>query len=421
MSGMEAALACGLLKIAGSRLVSLIESEFVSIIGVKKNLSDLQDINGEITTWLSAVRDLSVEKEQKFHWVVKLKNVAYDIDDLLYEVQLEAENHKRKCYHDNRAMVDCLCVKPRSFLYRCKLAHKIKAIKAKLAEIVKQRSYMNAIGQNLPVNQPILGRNRAIGELSLLTNVEESEIPTRGQEKSEIICKLLESNEGKGDWIVSIVGLGGSGKTTLAKHICHDHKIKEHFKYTFWVHVSHEFDMKKLIGKLFQAITKRRSDIHAPQHMVDEISNRLSGEKFLLVLDDAWHEDKDDWEAFMVLLKNRAPGSKLMLTTRDHKVAEVVKSWYIFELAFLPKAESWSLFLKSYGSKEEDMGSEFIQCGKEIVNKCGGVPLAIKTLGGILCETREIGFLINKNYLIEQWIAHGFIKLMKEEQLDAIE
>ncbi|PVH33753.1 hypothetical protein PAHAL_8G059700 [Panicum hallii] len=55
MSGMEAALASGLLKVAGDKLVSLIKSEFASITGVKKDLSDLQDIHGEITSWLSLV------------------------------------------------------------------------------------------------------------------------------------------------------------------------------------------------------------------------------------------------------------------------------------------------------------------------------------------------------------------------------
>ena len=75
----------------------------------------------------------------------------------------------------------------------------------------------------------------------------------------KLYAKILEANnEGvDGPAIVSIVGLGGSGKTTLGKHVCHDSKIKEHFNdKVFWVHVSEEFDVKKLIGKLFQAITK---------------------------------------------------------------------------------------------------------------------------------------------------------------------
>ncbi|TVU26296.1 hypothetical protein EJB05_28835, partial [Eragrostis curvula] len=464
MSGIEASLSSGLLKVAGNKLVSLIASEFAAVTGVKKDLSELQNIHGEITCWLSAVRDLSIENDPRFGWVTKLKDVAYGIDDLLYEVHQEAEKHKIDNYDDKHSISNRFCAKPKSFLFRCRVAHKINAIKAMLAAITKQRSDMNAIWHNLPVNQATLSKNKATGAPSLLTNVEESQIPTRDMEKGEIICKLLESNKGEDGWIVSVVGLGGSGKTTLAKHICNDSKIKEHFKdKIFWVHVSEEFDVKKLFGKLFEAITKEKSDLHTPQHMVDEISRKLTGEKFLLVLDDCWHQDKEDWKEFMLNLRTHAAGSMIMITTRDQKVAEAVKSGHIFYLEYLSEAASWSLFLKSSGWEEEYLGSDFVQTGKEIVNKCGGVPLAIKTLGGVLSEKKEIstwrairqsdlwneestegrvfaslklsyihlkdhlkqcftfccifpkGCGINKNYLIEQWIAHGFIQQIMGE------
>ncbi|KAL6658526.1 hypothetical protein ACP70R_004112 [Stipagrostis hirtigluma subsp. patula] len=467
MTGLEAALASGLLKIAGNKLVSLISSKFASISGVTKDLSELQDILREITSWLSTVHDTEIDSGPLFIWVMKLKDVAYDIDDLLDEVHLEAEKHKIDS-DDNHSIGDCFCSKPKSFLFRYKMAHKIKAIKVRFAAIVKQRSDINTILHNLPVDPLVTSRSWATEELSLLSNVEESKIPVRDKEKDEIISRLVESS-GDNGWIVSIVGLGGSGKTTLAKHICHDNKVKEHFNDTiFRIHVSQEFDMEKLISKLFEAVTKQKSDIHARQHMVAEISNKLSGKKFLLVLDDAWKEDKNDWEQFMLHVNSGAPGSKVLLTTRDKKVAEAVKSTHIFHLTFLSEADSWSLFLKCSGLAEEDMGSEFIGYGKEIVRRCGGVPLAIKTLGGVLCDKRELntwkairesdlwnvdsindrvfaslklsyfhladnlkqcftlcsvfpkGYKIVKDHLIAQWIAHGFINLMNKEQPEDI-
>ena len=79
-SGMEAALASGVLKVAGDKLVSLLATEFAAITGVKRDLSELQDIHAEITGWLSAARDRAIQSEPQT-WVVKLKDVAYDIDD----------------------------------------------------------------------------------------------------------------------------------------------------------------------------------------------------------------------------------------------------------------------------------------------------------------------------------------------------
>ncbi|TVU26297.1 hypothetical protein EJB05_28836, partial [Eragrostis curvula] len=462
MVGLEAALA--LLKVAGNKLVSLITTEFASISGVTKDLSELQDILGEITSWLSAVRDRAIESDPSLRWVMKLRNVAYDIDDLLDEVHLEAERHKWGNNGDNFPAIDCFCSKSRSFLFQCKMAHKIKAIKVRFAAIVKHRSDVNTLRHTLPADLLVTNRNRATDELSLLSNAEESKIPARDKEKDDIISNLVESSEGENDWIVSIVGLGGSGKTTLAKHISHDNKVKNHFSDTiFRVHVSREFHMEKLISKLFEAITKQKSDIHSQQYMVNEISNKLNGMKFLLVMDDAWHENEDDWEQFMLHINSGAPGSKILLTTRCQKVAEAVKSRHIFHLAFLSEAESWSLFLKCSGWREEDLSSEFIHYGKEIVKRCGGVPLAIKTLGGVLSGKREIntwkairdsnlwnvesindrvfaslklsyfhladnlkqcftfcsifpkGYKIVKEHLIAQWIAHGFVSPTNEE------
>jgi len=464
MTGLEAALASALLKLADNKLVPLITSEFASIAGVTKDLSELQDILGEITRCLSAVRDTDIDSCPSFLWVKKLKDVAYDVVDLLDDVHLDAEKYKiGSDYDGNHGIGHYFCSKPKSFLFRCKMARKVKGIKVRFAAIVKQRSDINTILHNLPLDYYVMSRNRGTAELSLLSSVEESKIPRRDKEKDEIISKLVECSAGDNGWIVSIVGLGGSGKTTLAKYICNDNMVKQHFNDTiFRIHVSQEFHMEKLISKLFEAITKQKSENHARQHMVEKISKMLSGKKFLLVLDDAWHEDKDDWEQFMLHVNTGAPGSKILLTTRNQKVAGAVKSTHIFHLTFLSDYESWSLFLKCSGWAEKDLGSEFIWVGKEIVKRCGGVPLAIKTLGSVLYDKKDIntwkaikesnlwnvetinervfaslklsyfhladnlkqcftfcsifpkGYKIIKNHLIAQWMAHGFINTMNK-------
>ncbi|XP_062183301.1 disease resistance protein RGA2-like [Phragmites australis] len=465
---MEAALASGLLKAAGGKLVSLIASEFDSIMSVKKDLSELKEILELIASRLPSLQEREMESNPSFPLVKKLKNVAYDIGDLIHDVHLEAEKQIIESGGEKHAVADCFCAKPKSFMFRCKIAHKIKAIKVRLDEIVKQTSDMNTILPNLPVDQPAPYRNNATAELNLLGTAEESKIPRRDQEKDKIISKLVESNEGDNVLIVSIIGLGGSGKTTLAKHICQDEKIKKHFKETiFRVHVSREFDLDRLIGKLFEDITKEKSDLQSRPHMVDEISKKLSNNKFLLVLDDAWNKNRLEWEQFVCHVNRGTPGSRVLLTTRDQKVAEAVESWYILNLNFLSEPESWGFFLKISGWTEEE-GSELIQVGKDIVKKCGGVPLAIKILGSVLRGKSEIstlrairgsslwneedieeqvfaslklsyihlenhlkpcftfcsifpkGYKINKDHLIAQWIAHGFVNPQNEDRPEDI-
>ncbi|XP_040379869.1 putative disease resistance protein RGA1 [Oryza brachyantha] len=430
---MEAAVASGLLKVAGNKLISLIGSEFAAMACVDKDLSELHDIHGEITSWLSTVRDGSIEPNG-----------------------------------DKHGIFDRLREKPKSFVFRGKMAHRIKDIKAEYNDILGQRRDANAIRNNLQVDHPMQKSNKIIGEASMLSNVEESKIAIRDREKDKIVSKLLDSNEEENFWIVSIVGLGGSGKTTMAKHICHVYEIKELFKNRiFWVHVSEEFDVQKLIGKLYETITGKKPDYQPQQQMVLEISEELSGNKFLLVL-DAWHTDRYEWGQFMVHLQDRSPGSRILLTTRDQKVAEAVECKHIHDLVFLSDSDSWSLFLKSSGLVENDLGSDFTQVGKDILKRCGGVPLAIRTIAGVLREKTEIGTwrairgselwnvesitdrvfaslklsyihladelkqcftfcsifpkgcLINKDHLAAQWMAHGFIMPMKEEHPEDI-
>ncbi|KAL6658531.1 hypothetical protein ACP70R_004117 [Stipagrostis hirtigluma subsp. patula] len=467
MSGMEAALASGLLKVVGSKLFAMISSEFSSIIHVKKDLSDLRDVLEPIASRLSALQHREIERDPSFRWVKKLKVFCYDIEDLLDEVKIEAEKQNRDSDDENHTVAHCFCAKPKSFMFRCKMAHKIKAIKARLDEIVKQLRNIYTILQSLPVDPPVSSRSDAAAELYLLANVEESKIPRRDQEKDQVISKILEFNDGANVLIASIVGIGGSGKTTLAKHICDDEKIEKHFKDIFKVHVSREFDVDRLIGKLFEEITKEKSDLHPRSYMVNKISNKLSKDKFLLVLDDAWHKNRHDWEQFLLHVKSGTPGSMVLLTTRDEEVARAVESWYTLKLEFLSERESWNFFLKISGWTEDE-GSELIEVGRQIVKKCGGVPLAIRILGGVLRGKSEIntwrairgsslwndenievrvfgclklsyihlenylkpcftfcsifpkGYQINKNRLIAQWIVHGLVNPRNEERPEDI-
>jgi len=96
MSGVEAALASGVLKTAGGKLVSLISSEFTSITGVKKDLCELQGKHQEISSWLAVVRDRALGSGTQLPWVNELRNVAYDIEDLLMESTLKLRKTRYK-------------------------------------------------------------------------------------------------------------------------------------------------------------------------------------------------------------------------------------------------------------------------------------------------------------------------------------
>ncbi|WVZ54682.1 hypothetical protein U9M48_005445 [Paspalum notatum var. saurae] len=387
MAGMEGAALSGILNILANKLAPLVIKQYSSIVGVTKDLQDLQVLVQVINCWLEKAGYEAVESDQL--WLRQLKHVAYDVDDIVDECHLEAEKHEAN--GGNHILSKSLITKARSFLLKCKAARKIQAIKERFAAIVKQRTDFTAIVNSLPDGHPVPHINRTVRAIPTLPTVDETSVHGRDQEKHEIISKLADNNNQHIIKIVSVIGLGGCGKTTLAKLVFNDGNIvKEHFEVRVWVHVSQEFDVEKLVKKLFEAISGEKSECCSLQKMAETISNKLTGKRYLLVLDDVWTEDRIQWEEFMVHVKCGAPGSSILLTTRSIKVAEAVESTEPFNLPFLSEVDCWAVFCQSFGMTIEGLDSEFLEVGRVIVNRCGGVPLAVKVLAGVLRDKKRV-------------------------------
>jgi Leucine-rich repeat (LRR) protein len=457
MGGIEAALVSGILNIVRTKLAPLVTKEFSSIAGVTKDLQDLHDLVQEISIWLERVGSRAIGNANSFNWLERLKDTAFDAEDLVNKFHTKYEKHDINVAGDKNVVTKYLWKKPKLIVFECKTAHEIKRIKKRFDEIVKGRSDYSTIANSMPVDHPVQHLKMITGEVPQWTVVDKTLIFGRDQEKDLMTSELIETNNQGKIKIVSVIGLGGSGKTTLAKLVFDDSTIKNHFDYRLWVHVSREFDVEKLTEKLFEAIAAEKPDHLPMQRVSSTISDKLAGKKFLAVLDDVWTEDRIHWEQFMVHLKNGAPGSSILLTTRSRKVAEAVDSTYTFDLPFLSEEDSWKMFQQSFGIAVKDLDPEFLQVGIEIVNKCGGVPLAVKVLAGVLhgmkgieewqsirdsnildvedeehrvfaclwlsyfhlpphlkpcfihCSIFPRGYEINRRHLISQWIAHGFV------------
>jgi len=362
----------GMLKIVGNKLAPLVIKEYSSIVGVKKDLQEVKELADEINIWLEDREGhRAMGGAKSLNWLKTLKDIAYMVDDVVDDFQLETEKLETDGY--GGIMSKHLSKKTKSFLLQCKVAHKIKAVKKRFSMIVKQRTGLTAIvGQN-----PVSHLNKTTMDMPTLPIINEAAVLGRGEDKNKMITKLVKAHDQQELEVLSIIGLGGTGKTTLAKLVFHDCEIiKKHFEIRLWVHVSQEFNMKKLVEKLFEAVTKDKSDHYSLPYMSEKISKELTGKNFLLVLDDVWIEDRSQHvqlqEKFMVHLKSSACSSKILVTTRSRRVAEVMESAELHDLPFLSLDDSWQLFDRSFGPGLKELGYEYQQVGKEIVGKCGG-------------------------------------------------
>ncbi|KAL5540437.1 hypothetical protein UlMin_044953 [Ulmus minor] len=185
--------------------------------------------------------------------------------------------------------------------------------------------------------------------------------------------------------------MGGIGKTTLAQVVFNDDEVKEPFELKAWVCVSEEFDVCKVTKTILEAIDSRPCDLKDLNSLQVQLAKNLRGKKFLIVLDDVWRENYDDWEFMSRPFQNGGQGSKIIVTTRSDKVAKIMRSASTYSLKILSDEDCLRLFAwHALGCEDFAAHSDLEKIGGEIVKKCKGLPLASKALGGVLRSTSDV-------------------------------
>ncbi|KAK3134115.1 hypothetical protein QOZ80_6AG0545170 [Eleusine coracana subsp. coracana] len=316
-------------------------------------------------------------------------------------------------------------------------------------------------------------------ERSTGSHLHEDSIFGRKEEVDELVSVLLKqcdasSPNNRGSLLMevhTVVGIGGMGKTTVAQLIYNDERISEAFDLRMWVSVSRNFDkinlMKEIIthtggGKNIELANFNFSMLQ------EQLKWRISGKRFLLVLDDVWYDEnfgehinKERWREVIAPMESAHVGSKILVTTRMELVAKMLDSRSLFFLQGLGQDASWLLFRKcAYKPKHMMVLGDYYpkdieRIGKYIVERLNGLPLAIKVIGGHLngkykdaewdevlnnsnstpkdimtilrlsyeglpthlqrcfayCSLFPKNYHIDPNRLIHMWIAQGFVEI----------
>ncbi|XP_042003367.1 putative disease resistance RPP13-like protein 3 [Salvia splendens] len=222
--------------------------------------------------------------------------------------------------------------------------------------------------------------------------------------------------------VISIIGMPGLGKTTLAGKIFHDQEIKYQFPVRIWVYVSQDFTNKDIFLSILKEFTKISEEISSKnnEELAGLVADHLADVKFLLVMDDVWAPA--DWEKLQIALPTNKRG-KVLITSRQVEVG-----WYTNRLRgphmlrFLNHNESCELLqLEVFGKREFPKELQFE--GTEIAKRCGGLPLAIVVIGGILVKkfsaNGDMGVIRRAwKKVIESFIA--YLNLDTEKRMEKI-
>ncbi|XVF64948.1 hypothetical protein PTKIN_Ptkin09bG0207600 [Pterospermum kingtungense] len=372
-----------LLQVVFDKLANPLLEHIADRLSLKKEVRKLQQTLYVIQAVLADAEEQQLTNGALRIWLTELKEVAYEMEDLLDEFSLEAMRSR------NRGFAERSCFPIPSLQVRqvdcVDLLHRLKQIKEKLELLAEEKSNFHLRNTDSYRDTSKRGR-RQTGSLII-----ESEVLGREEDKCRIIDQLLSSNNSSpGDIpVVSIVGLGGLGKTTLAQLVYNKDTVAAQFDLKIWVCVGDDFDLVKIMVSIIESASKNKCDIFEMDVLQFRLHEILLGKRYLLVLDDVWNEDDCEWEKLRMPLRSGVEGSRIIVTTRSKKVAMIMESTCTLQLEGLSDDDCWTLFKqRAFGNKEKEHQNLF-PIGRKIVKKCGGVPLAAKTLGSLMRFKRE--------------------------------
>jgi Leucine-rich repeat (LRR) protein len=269
--------------------------------------------------------------------------------------------------------------KSNQLAYGFKMGHKIKAVRKRLDEIAADKTKFNF--PEGPIRPQFEHRKRE----DTHSFVPEEEVVGREDEKKAVKVLLFDSNVKENVSIIPIVGIGGQGKTTLAQYVYNDEEVKRHFDMRLWACVSDLFDVKTIVQKLIESATKKRPESLEIDPLQSLLRETIGGKRCLLVLDDVWNENSNKWSDLKNLLVSGMRGSKVLVTTRNEKVANITCTASPYFLGGLSESNSWDLFKKmAFKDGEKPKNPKLVEIGREIVQKCARLPLAIRSIGSLL-------------------------------------
>ncbi|XP_015888528.3 disease resistance protein RPM1 [Ziziphus jujuba] len=376
------------------KVVSILENEASLILGLR---DDLEEIQQELVSMKSFLEDTEIQKELSEVdkvCMASIRDLVYKVGDTIDEFSYHANHHRG----GGRIMgfLHHIIYFPENLWMKHQIGTKLREIKKKVKDIAdrRQRYAVNRREGKSPYEHSDKWvQNHA--ESSLF--IEKEEIVGIERKKTELMGSLMDGNPRQ--IAVSLIGMGGSGKTTLAASIYRDESIKRYFHCHAWITVSQTYVIEDLLRSLITEFHQSRKeevtvDLKAKSYrdLVDMLLNYLKTKRYLVVLDDVW--DTNLWTAIRVSFPDREMGSRIVLTTRKEDVALSSSGGgsRIHRIQPLLPNDAWKLFcMKAFSSyPDNSCPEEFKKIASELLDKCEGLPLAIVALGGIMSSKNSI-------------------------------
>ncbi|GER53527.1 disease resistance protein [Striga asiatica] len=189
--------------------------------------------------------------------------------------------------------------------------------------------------------------------------------------------------------IITVSGMGGIGKTTLAKSIYENPLIKYHFDILAWATISQVYSVSEICLEILYGGNRQGREVSSVMHehdLGDKLRKSLWGRRYLVVMDDMWSVKV--WDKVKFFFPDNNNGSRIMITTRlSHVAFQLSCSSCRIMMNLLDDNRSWDLLCESAFGGESCPDVELEGIGKKIARNCRGLPLSIIVIGGFLAKS----------------------------------
>ncbi|XVE80067.1 hypothetical protein DITRI_Ditri14bG0109500 [Diplodiscus trichospermus] len=374
---------------AVTKIGELITKEAISLWGVEEKVDSLQRELKWMESFLKDADSRQGENARIRIWVFEIRELAYDAEDVVEAFALKIGSKRRGGFSNFVKRSACIC-KEGWILYKTRSM--IDKIIARITDLTRQlqtygikelrdgeESSSSYTRRELRRSYPHIIEDFVVG---LDDNIDK------------LVSVLVE--EESQHLVASICGMGGLGKTTLAKKVYHHGHVRSYFNHLAWVYVSQQCQRRRVWEDILSGLisSDERGSKLSDDELARKLFNFLKKEKCLVILDDIWSiEAWDSIEAGFPSI--RETNSKILLTSRNKEVvSHADRRGYLHELECLKEEESWVLFQKiafpDIDCPDYSVDEKMEELGKGMVKHCAGLPLTITVLGGILATRSSL-------------------------------